>query len=374
MTVDTTREVEELETVTVDADFHLTEQVSDFMPYLEEPWDKMLTGDDPFDENAEFYDPFPDAGMVSPHIATGRSQVFHPDAVRTVQDIEEGLELLGVDRALVTPGATVLKLGIVHNDDIAAAIAHAFNEFMLDRIRDESDDIHVPITIAPQNPSDAAAEIDDRADESRISCVLMPNGGVNPPLGHEWYDPIWEATERAGLPFVMHGGAGANLMKSFPVQYDWFSTTLEDHTLGHPLQHIVNLVSMIVNGVPEKYPSIDFVFQEAGIGWVPYFAHRMDNEYHQKRQEASTLSKPPSAYALEDFYYTSQPLEGHEGAVDYVCQMSRLMNAPDTLMWSSDYPHHDFEHTDDIMRVFAREYNRRDLERIFGGNANEVFF
>jgi len=208
--------ISDIDCTTVDADFHLTEQVSDFAPYLEDPYAKLLAGNDPFDEDAEFIDPFPDPGIASQHIMTGRSQIFSPDAVRTVEDVEAGLALLGVDKPLLTPGATILKLGAVHDDDMAVAVARAFNEFALDRIADESDDLDVPIVIAGQKPTAAAEEVDDRRNESDVTCVFLPSADVNPPLGHEWWDPMWDAVERAGLPFVMHNGAGANTLKSFP--------------------------------------------------------------------------------------------------------------------------------------------------------------
>ena len=374
MATEGVRSITDLACTTVDADFHLTEQVSDFAPYLEEPYDRMLSGADPFDEDAEYNDPFPDPGITSQHIMTGRSQVFSPDAVRTVEDVEEGLELLGVDRPLITPGATVLKLGAVHDDDMAVAIARAFNEFALDRIADESDDLEVPITIAGQRPVAAAEEIDDRRGESDVTCVFMPTAGVNPPLGHAWWDPVWEAIERADLPLVMHNGAGANTLKSFPVQYDWFSKPFEDHVIAHPFQHIVNMVSIVVQGIPERY-DVDLLFQEAGIGWVPYVAHRMDNEYNQRRQEAPLLTKRPSEYIFGDrFYYSSQPLEGHEGSPRYVQQMARMIGAADNLMWASDYPHHDFDHTDAVFRIFADEFEESELENIFGRTASRLFF
>jgi predicted TIM-barrel fold metal-dependent hydrolase len=364
----------DLDCTTVDADFHLTEQLSDFAPYLEDPYNKMISGNDPFNENADYNDPFPDAGIAGAHIMTGRSQIFSPDAVRTVEDIEEGLDLLGVNQPLITPGATVLKLGAVHNDDMAVAIARAFNEFALDQIADESDSLEVPITIAGQRPVAAAEEIDERRNESDVTCVFLPSAGVNPPLGHEWWDPMWEAIERADLPLVMHNGAGANTLKSFPVQYDWFSTPFEDHVIGHPFQHIINMVSLIVQGIPERY-DVEFLFQESGIGWIPYIAHRMDNEYNQRRQEAPLLTKCPSEYIFGDqFYYSSQPLEGHEGSPENVCQMARMLGAADNLMWASDYPHHDFDHTDAIFRIFAKEFNKKELENIFGRTASNVFF
>lgn len=132
----------------IDVYFHLTEQMSNFVPYMEEPYDKMLLGSDPFDEDTKYNNPFPDPGIMGVHIMTGRSQVFNPDAVRTVEDIEEGLDLLGVDHALITLGATVLKLGAVFDDDMAVAIVRAFNDFMLEKIADESTEFEVSAVIA----------------------------------------------------------------------------------------------------------------------------------------------------------------------------------------------------------------------------------
>ena len=367
------RSVAELDCTVVDGDFHLTEQISDIIPYMEKPWSKLLTGHNPFDEDAEYYNPFPDPGILAHHVVTGRAQIFNPEAVRNTADIVEGMELLDVDRPLVTPGAVMLRLGIVHHDDVAAAIARACNEFVLDRIVDESKEIEATITIAGQDPTKAAEEIDDRRDESGIVGVYFPTAGVNPPLGDRRYDPIYDACDRAGLPLVMHG-VGAGTMKSFPVQYDGFSRAMENHVIAHPFQHIVNITSMLVQGVPVRYPDLDFVFQESGLGWIPFLMNRMDHEYYQQRDDAPLLDKPPSHYMKENFYYTSQPIEGTEENPEYVCQIARLMDAPNTLMWASDYPHHDFDHSDAIFRVLAREFDDEELANIFGNNANDVFF
>ncbi len=374
MATDTTssRRFGDLESPIVDADFHLTEQVSDLVPYVERPWRELFIGHNPFDESAEFFDPFPSAGIMEPHITTGRAEIFSPDAVRSADDVEAGMELLGVDLPVVTPGAVMLSVSLVHHDEVAAALARACNSFVLDRIVDETRDVYGTITIAGQKPRLAADEIDDRADESGMIGVYLPTGGLNPPLGDERYDPIYEACERAGLPLLMHG-VGSGTMKSFPVQYEGFSRGMENHVIAHPFQHMVNLVSLVVQGVPERF-DVDFVFQEAGIGWIPYLMYRLDNEYYARRDDAPMLSRRPSEYMTDDFYYTTQPLEGSQNAPEYVCAMARLMNAPECLLWSSDYPHHDFDHTNEIYRVFAREFERPALERIFGTNAHEVLF
>jgi len=363
----------ELDCTVVDGDFHLTEQISDIIPYMDEPWNRLLEGHNPFDEGAEYYNPFPDPGVLAHHIVTGRAKIFNPDAVRSTEDVLEGMELLDVDRPLITPGAVMLRLGLVHHDEVATALARACNEFVLDQIVDESKDITATITIAGQKPNKAAEEIEDRRNESGIVGVYFPTAGVNPPLGDDIYDPIYEACENADLPLIMHG-VGAGTMKSFPVQYDGFSRAISNHTIAHPFQHMVNITSMITHGVPVRYPNVDFVFQESGLGWIPFLMNRLDHEYHQQQDDAPLLDEVPSHYMKESFYYTSQPIENADENPEYVCNIARMMNAPETLMWASDYPHHDFDHSETIFRVFAREFDTAELENIFGNTATDVFF
>ena len=373
MAVERASSVQDLDCTVCDADFHCTEQTSDILEYLESPWNEYLTGGhDPYKEGADFYDPFPDAGVLQPHIVTGRAEVFNPDAVRTAADVKEGLATLNVDRPIITPGAVVLKLGLVHHDRIAAAIATACNEWLLDRIVDPAADAYGTITIAGQRPRLAADEIDDRADEDGMVGVYFPTAGVNPPLGDEIYEPIYEACERNDLPLLMHG-VGGGTAKSFPMQYDGFTRGMPNHVVAHPFQHIVNAVSMVTHGVPVRF-DVDFVFQEAGLGWVPFFMHRMDNEYYAQRQDAPLLEAPPSHYFKNHFYYTTQPLEGTQEAPDYVCNIVRMMDGVQNVMFASDYPHHDFDHTDTIFRVFAREFDDDELANLFGNTAMDVFF
>lgn len=371
MAVENASTVGDLNCTVVDADFHMTEQLSDIIEYLESPWDKLFLNKNPFNEGADFYDPFPEPAVMPIHIVTGRSQIFAPDATRTPDDILEGLELLNVDIPLITPGAAMLRVSTIGNRNVAAAFANACNSWVLDKIVDESDSIPGTITIAGQDPELAADEIDDRADEKDMVGVYLPTGGLNPPLGDKSYNPIYEACERHDLPLVMHGAAGASIMKSFPVQWEGFERAMSLHTITHPFQHMVNLVSIVVNGVPERF-DVDLIFQEAGIGWIPFVANRLDKEYYQRRQDASLLTKPPSEYVLNDFNYTTQPLEGLEENPDYVCSTARQMNAPETLMWSSDYPHHDFDDSDTVFRALAREFDDEELANIFGNNAMEV--
>lgn len=357
---------DEMDRGVVDADFHVTEQMADVGPYLPDRWHDLLTGGGRFDG---FYDPFPSSGVVPVHILSGRAQTHHPNAVRTTEDVYDGMELFGSDAAFVTPGDVMLDLGMVHHEQLASALASAYNEFYLTEVAD--DGLYGAIAIAGQRPERAAEEIATHADDSAVAAAYLPVGGLNPPLGDQRYAPIYDACERHDLPLVMHSTASAP-MSSFPRQFEGLNRAMSNHVIAHPFQHVVNVVSMVTNGVPELY-DVDFVFQEAGLGWVPYFMHRLDEEYFAQREDAPLLEKPPSEYMREDFYYTSQPTEGLQTAPEYVCSVARQMGATENLLWASDYPHHDFDHLDAIVRTLNKEFSVEELAAIFGGTAREVF-
>ncbi|MFC6989720.1 amidohydrolase family protein [Haloplanus sp. GCM10025708] len=189
----------------VDSDFHTTESESDLYPYLEAPFDEMLQVDDSY--FGQFY---PSAGYVTP-VDTGRAEM---DKIRSADDVRDAMELLGTDASVITPGLN-LRLGMVHHDDLAAAFATAYNEWALDTILDDVDDVYGTAVVAPQKPEKAVAEIERRADETSVVGVTIPSGGMTPPAGHERYFPIYEAAERAGLPVLLHN-AGTGLMANFP--------------------------------------------------------------------------------------------------------------------------------------------------------------
>lgn len=365
-TTERARSIDDLGTV-VDCDAHVTEFQSDFLPYLEDPFHSMLSGgggeDDEWGYLSNFY---PTAGYFTPMHA-GKADV---DAVRTPADVKRGMEMLNTDRVVLTPTLN-LYLGMVHHDDLAAALAHAYNEWLLDVHLDTSDDRYGAAIVAAQKPEQAAEEIDDRANESGIAAVLVPSSGVHPPLGHERYDPIYEAAERASLPVMMHAGS-SGLLRSFPMQFVGTSRWLSAHVPYHAMEAMMHISTMLTQGVPEKFPTLKIVQQEAGLGWIPYFMHRFDAEYMGKRHDAPLLKKPPSEYFRDQFYFTSQPIEGSDDPT-YVRNTVRAFGGETSLMFSSDYPHNDFDNSDELFKILRAEFSTEELGNIYGGTAEEVF-
>jgi uncharacterized protein len=76
------------------------------------------------------------------------------------------------------------------------------------------------------------------------------------------------------------------------------------------------------------------VLAEAGIGWLPYFIHRLDHEWEALRDKLDyATDEPPSELFRRQVMITfeEEPLG---------TQFIPLIGA-DSCMWASDYPHTD---------------------------------
>ncbi len=356
--------ISDLDTV-VDCDFHLVERQSDILPYIEEPFNKMLsrsTGDD-YGYLSNLY---PTPGFLTP-VTTGKVQ---SETVRSPEDVRRGMEMLETDRSVLTPTQN-LYLACVHHDELAGALAGAYNEYLLDTFIEPNEGLYGAVVVPPQKPQRGAEEIEKHGDEDGIIAAFVPSGGVHPPLGNSQYEPIYEAAESKGLPVMMHNAAGT-MMKNFPQQFHGLDRYLSTHVPAHAMQHMVNLSSMITQGIPVKYPELNFIIQEAGIGWIPYFMRRFDAEYSGKREDAPMLNQQPSDYIRDQFYFTSQPLEGADDPA-YIEHTLRLFDGGNNLMFSSDYPHLDFDHSDELLKMLRGKFSDEEIENIYGQTALSVY-
>lgn len=367
------RSVEDVDTI-VDVDAHVTETAADIAPYLEDPWktrleeNKLITGTGVEQTVSEFVGarlPWP--GLILPHTI---GKVDTPK-VNTKEDFQnDHLDMLNIDHAIITPTFMML-INLVHDDDFAVALARAYNNWMLDEFCDEDDRICGAAVVAAQKPDRAAEEIDERATESDIRAVQLFTAGINPPLGHRRWDPIFQAAEDHNLPILLHSIENGDLISTFSSLFPTTSKFLEIWAPFHPAAHMIHLSSMLTHGTPERFPNLQFIMQEAGIGWLPFFEQRYESHWKSAPESAPLLEKKPSEYISEHFYIGSQPAEGFDNP-EYFENIVR-MTGDDNLLFASDYPHYDFDYTDAFFNALNRSVDDQSTQRIMGGTAKEIF-
>lgn len=366
---DTVDAVHEIDRV-VDADSHIIgEPLPEILPLV----DDRFSGAQEIIERSE--------NIHTEIFSTMRAGPIHPFeseedgiyAENTAESIlaekREQMAEFGLDVSILNP-TLFSTITSINNPRYAVALANAYNEWIFSRILDHEPALRSTILVAPQKPHLAAEEIDERADEEGMVGVQLPATGLVPPPGHEWYDPIYAAAADHGLPIAMHSN-GAMTHRIFPVQYRWNEGWAEDHALLHPFQLMWNLTTMILRGIPERFPGLEFVLSEAGLGWIPYTMWRLDDHYLEHSHEAPLLDQLPSEYIRDRFSFTTQPV-GHMAQDPSRLATVIEMIGPDRVLFSSDLPHHDFDEPADFLERI-RSLGPDLVEDIMGGSASRVF-
>src|SRR5206468_500802 len=100
-----------------------------------------------------------------------------------------------------------------------------------------------------------------------------------------------------------------------------------------PFTVLRELATMVIGGIPEKFPKLKIGYLEVGCGWIPYWMERMDEEWGKRgKVEAPLCKKKPSEYLTgENIYYGCEPEEKMMGYV-----VNEIGSK--TLMYASDYP------------------------------------
>jgi predicted TIM-barrel fold metal-dependent hydrolase len=128
--------------------------------------------------------------------------------------------------------------------------------------------------------------------------------------------------------------------------------------------------SMIYEGVFERFPRLKVGLIELAWSWAVPITWRLDRAYDLMRGEVSHLQRRPSEYIAEHFWFSTQPMEEPDGLgwFDDVYQLFADTLA-DKLMYSSDYPHWDFDEPSVLPSTLPVDTRRK----IVGQTASSVY-
>ncbi|MBV7337619.1 amidohydrolase [Chloroflexi bacterium TSY] len=301
------------------------------------------------------------------HIAwLGASYDKPPRAkLATKQDLLTRMGKGIIDYSILFP-SELLPIGYLPEPKWAAALATAYNEYMVDAYQNLPG-VKIAVVVAPQHPEHAAAEIDRHASHPDVVSVCIPDVGVNPPIGNQKYRPIFEAAARNSLPISFHG-IEALIHDNYPLRVAHFPTLMQVNSMGFPFTSMLQIMSVVCEGIPVRFPNLKFAVLEAGLTWMPFIMYRLDAAYLRYRTELPTLEKKPSDY-IREWYIGSHELEALPGRGDLV-KLIELYQGQTRTMWASDWPHLER----DLVAGFMRYDMDEDLRRkILGENAIEFF-
>jgi predicted TIM-barrel fold metal-dependent hydrolase len=191
------------------------------------------------------------------------------------------------------------------------------------------------ICAAIEDPAGAAREIEDWAGHPYMAQVLI-HAEPKPAWGNPKYYPVWEAATRHDITVACHLSRGG--FDNYPRPSVGWPSYNHDFMVTYSLLAANQVMSLIFDGVFEKFPTLKIVLVEHAFTWILPLMWRMDAIYAARRGDLPHVRRKPSEYVLEHIFFSTQPLDYPEDKLE-LTRALELMQADRLLLFSSDYPH-----------------------------------
>ena len=246
----------------------------------------------------------------------------------------QALDKFGIGLAICNP----LSGGqVAVSESMGAAICSAVNDWIKEHWLNKEPRLRASIVVPAQAPLLAAEEIERCAPDRRFVQVLMPVA-CEMLLGRSYYWPIYEAAARHNLPIGIHAGS---MFRYAPTSTGWPSHHLHDY-VAHSQTFEDQLLSIVTNGIFNKFPDLKFVLIESGVTWLPSFIWRAIKTWRGVRAEVPWVKRSPSEIIRDNIRVTMQPFDSPTDP-DVVNRLIEQIDSDRMLLFASDYPHWQFE-------------------------------
>jgi uncharacterized protein len=232
------------------------------------------------------------------------------------------------------------------NLELSAALATAVNEWQVAEWLDVDPRFRASIAVSTEDPPRAVEEIERRAADKRFVQVQF-SGRPHEPMGRRKYWPIYEACAKHGLHIMSHafGSYGQPITGA-----GWPSFYLEEH-VGPAQAAQANVVSLVMEGVFDRFSTLRFVSVENGFAWLPSLCWRMDAAWSMLKAEVPHLAHAPSEYVRGHVYVATQPMEEPNRGAYFFQMLEQYGDMVDQIVFASDYPHWDADDPDGAFPV-----------------------
>ena len=295
-----------------------------------------------------------------PHTA-GRGEPVPDGSEHANTVMARAIDAMGYDYQILFP-QTMLTMGMHPHPRTATALIMAYNKWFTGNVLARDSRIKSMLSLPIEDPDASLETVRRYYNHPDVVGFLITSQRFFS-VHDNRYMPVYAELERLGMPLGFHAG---------PNWGDSWTRTMNRFTAMHAMSfctcNMTHLTNWLINGLPERFPNLKVIWIESGLAWIPFLMQRLDHEYLLRTSDAPLLTKRPSEY-MREMFYSSQPLEvSHSKALAMTLEM---MDAERTLLYSSDWPHWDFDAPTRIMTINGLSNTARD--NILGRNAQRLF-
>ena len=274
----------------------------------------------------------PDASKQPGTLSLDTLEELHPGATHAAPRLAV-MDQHGIDVQILYPnilGFAGDKIMEIKDEALRLFCITAYNDACAD-LKAEGGGRLLPQFLLPFWDMDLAVKEMDRCfDRLGLNGFVIPSApemyGL-PNLSRSWWNPLLARAQERGAPINFHiGGGGVR------APYWRGMNQVEGIVLVSTLAHLGNLVcvaNLICSGLLDRFPSLNFVSVESGLGWLPFLLELM--EYQFDENGSGRLQLRPREYFQRQIYASFWFESDVAGAV------AKL--GSDNIMFETDFPH-----------------------------------
>jgi len=227
----------------------------------------------------------------------------------------------------------VLTMG---DPELMLACIQAYNDFLAD-YASIAPERFVPIMALPMWDIDLCQAEIARATSLGHKGIIMtgePGFWGLPKIADPHWDPLWAAAQDAELSINFHIGSGD--MSIFDTVYE--KAGMHANYAGFGVQfgmsNVRPMANLITGGVCHRFPRLNFVSVESGVGWIPFALEHLDWQWLNcgVPQEHPEYDLLPSEYFKRQmfgcFWFETESVKA---AINQI--------GADSILYESDFPH-----------------------------------
>jgi predicted TIM-barrel fold metal-dependent hydrolase len=290
-------------------------------------------------------------GSVADRRVGGKYGKWHWNPATQIED----MDLEGID-IQVLYGTIALVTGKLKERDLSVAVHRAYNDFLAHFCSLNPSRLKGVASLPMIEPSKAARELERAVTELGFIGGMAHTWIYNHHVGEPCYDELYACAEQYNVPIAFHASGE---------EIDRFDTFLAEHTIGHTHEQICATLFVVFSGILEKFPKLNVGFLEGMVGWIPFLAERMDEEYKFRPHDAPLLTQKPREY-----FKSGRMFFGAEPDEWMIPTVIRFLGTDQTILYASDYPHWDSDFPNTTRKLVERpDLTDQNKRNILGENA-----